>query len=201
MKLLEYIKKTCKTCKKEKSLSEFSAHSKCKFGVRPECKECRTVRQLEYQKNNQQAYLAYQKQHYFDNNEQYKDYAIGHRDVRNKIRRERYANNTKYREEQKKLSIQYNAKNPLVKKRQRIKKAYGLSLEEFESMLKKQNNSCAICGFKDDGNKSFFPFVDHCHSSDIVRGLLCSKCNFGLGNFNDDIQLLKNAIKYLEDNE
>jgi len=67
-------------------------------------------------------------------------------------------------------------------------------------LLEKQNNSCAICGYKDDGNKKFFPFVDHCHVTDKIRGLLCINCNQALGKFKDNIKFLANAIKYLEDN-
>ena len=40
-------------------------------------------------------------------------------------------------------------------------------------------------------------FIDHCHETGKVRGLLCSKCNIALGNFDDDIETLKRAISYL----
>ena len=43
-----------------------------------------------------------------------------------------------------------------------------------------------------------FPLVDHCHTSNEVRGILCLKCNMALGNFKDSIENLQNAIKYLK---
>jgi len=67
--------------------------------------------------------------------------------------------------------------------------------EEFRMMLSNQNNSCCICEevFIDDKSAH----VDHCHKTNQVRGLLCSKCNHGLGLFKDDVGILKNAINYL----
>lgn len=73
-------------------------------------------------------------------------------------------------------------------------RTYGLSLKEYNELIIQQNNQCAIC-------KIIFettPYVDHCHSTGRVRGLLCSKCNFGIGQFNDDINLLLQAIEYLK---
>ena len=42
--------------------------------------------------------------------------------------------------------------------------------------------------------------VDHCHKTGKIRGLICDSCNVGLGRFKDNIDNLKNAIKYLEKN-
>jgi hypothetical protein len=76
----------------------------------------------------------------------------------------------------------------------RLQKTYGLTVEEFESMVARQEGRCAIC-------KGVKPLViDHCHKSDQVRALLCSKCNTALGLFCDDIELLQEAISYLEAN-
>jgi hypothetical protein len=79
-----------------------------------------------------------------------------------------------------------------------IKRTYGIDAETYYEMLAKQDHKCAICGT--EGNNSINKtkmFIDHCHDSGEVRGLLCSKCNMALGNFNDDIDTLKNAINYL----
>jgi hypothetical protein len=79
-----------------------------------------------------------------------------------------------------------------------IKRTYGIDAETYYNMLEKQDYKCAICGSESNNNANRNKmYIDHCHDSGNVRGLLCSKCNFGLGSFNDDVELLNNAIKYL----
>lgn len=73
-------------------------------------------------------------------------------------------------------------------------KKYGISYDDYLVMNKSQNGLCLICKNKQVG-KSLA--VDHCHETGNVRGLLCTKCNLGLGYFNDDINLLSSAIDYL----
>lgn len=73
---------------------------------------------------------------------------------------------------------------------------YGITLEHYNSLLKEQNNVCAIC-------KSICPTgkrlaVDHCHTSRKVRGLLCGPCNKALGMFQDNTERLSTAINYLK---
>ena len=53
--------------------------------------------------------------------------------------------------------------------------------------------ACMICG------STHKLCIDHCHTTLNVRGILCSKCNTGLGMFNDNVDALVNAIKYLQD--
>lgn len=73
---------------------------------------------------------------------------------------------------------------------------YGLTFKTYEDLLKKQNYSCAICGTKTPTKRGFH--IDHCHTSNKVRGLLCHHCNTGLGNFKDNIALLYKAGLYLK---
>lgn len=77
-----------------------------------------------------------------------------------------------------------------------IKSKYGVSIEQYNSMLIKCNNKCQICGKSHSEEKPLH--IDHCHLTKTVRGLLCRNCNFGLGNFCDNIQNIKNALKYLQ---
>ena len=63
-------------------------------------------------------------------------------------------------------------------------------------ILKKQNNSCAICGTKKPGGHGTF-VVDHCHKTSKIRGLLCNHCNTGLGKLGDNVENLQKAIRYL----
>jgi hypothetical protein len=71
---------------------------------------------------------------------------------------------------------------------------YGITREMFKEMLSDQSSRCAICDTDVDEKSSH---IDHCHTTGKVRGILCEKCNKGLGQFDDDVNYLKNAIKYL----
>lgn len=73
-------------------------------------------------------------------------------------------------------------------------KKYNITTEKYEEMLKNQNFCCAICNKKP--NKKLL-CVDHNHSTNNVRGLLCDKCNRGIGLLQDNVNVLANAIKYL----
>jgi DNA-directed RNA polymerase subunit RPC12/RpoP len=75
---------------------------------------------------------------------------------------------------------------------------YDLSVDEYELMLRQQEYRCAICK-RHISKLTKRLAVDHCHKSKNIRGLLCSRCNIGLGMFVDDIKLLSRAIVYLED--
>jgi hypothetical protein len=81
-----------------------------------------------------------------------------------------------------------------------LKLRYNITYEDYEKILEDQNYCCAICGEEENGNSrtSGRLFVDHCHSTGKVRGLLCSRCNHGLGHFRDNPNLLNNAIQYLK---
>lgn len=79
-----------------------------------------------------------------------------------------------------------------------VKRKYNLTIEQYNALLLKQDNKCAIC-FTDSPGINIMRFaVDHDHATSQVRGLLCSWCNTGLGQFKDNISLLENAIKYLK---
>ena len=79
---------------------------------------------------------------------------------------------------------------------------YGFDQKELEKMKVEQNNKCAICGsggfiMGKHGTKKLV--VDHDHVTGQVRSLLCHNCNRGLGLFQDNYSLLRNAAKYLQD--
>lgn len=78
-----------------------------------------------------------------------------------------------------------------------LKWAYGLSIEAYDAMVEAHGGLCAICktAFNSDRKE---PFVDHCHDTGAVRGLLCLGCNSALGHFKDSEQSLENAINYLK---
>lgn len=79
----------------------------------------------------------------------------------------------------------------------RLKSKYGLTPEQFAALLAAQDFKCAICMTDDPGSRGRF-FVDHCHDTKEVRGLLCHQCNTALGLLKDNTASLARAIEYLE---
>lgn len=77
-----------------------------------------------------------------------------------------------------------------------MRRQYGITLAEYNAMLEKQDYKCAICGNEDEVEGRRLA-IDHCHTKGNVRGLLCGKCNRGLGLFYDNLDLLEKAKDYL----
>lgn len=74
----------------------------------------------------------------------------------------------------------------------RLRKLYGITLEQHTEMYIKQGGVCAICNKKDKLH------VDHCHETGVVRGLLCGHCNKAMGLFEDDVWTIERALEYLK---
>ena len=72
---------------------------------------------------------------------------------------------------------------------------YGVSDEEYDALMRKQNQACAIC--KGKFSEESLPYVDHDHSSGWVRGLLCRDCNFAIGLLRDSVEHLQSAVEYI----
>jgi Tfp pilus assembly major pilin PilA len=87
-------------------------------------------------------------------------------------------------------------KDKIVNKR--LKHLFGITLEDYEELLEAQQFSCAICGVSECSTGKNFA-VDHNHETGEIRGLLCKKCNTGLGIFRDSPALIGNAYQYLID--
>jgi len=80
----------------------------------------------------------------------------------------------------------------------RIKSRFGISQEQYDRILAAQGGVCAICGGSGKSLRFRRLVVDHCHATGRIRGLLCSRCNRGLGYFDDDVARFKSAIVYLK---
>jgi len=78
-----------------------------------------------------------------------------------------------------------------------IEKKYGITEDQYNEIWIEQCGRCAICK-KHEQELGKVLYIDHCHSTGKVRGLLCQKCNTGIGLLFDDKEILLNAIKYLE---
>ncbi|NDF99757.1 MAG: hypothetical protein EB101_12750 [Chitinophagia bacterium] len=90
-----------------------------------------------------------------------------------------------------------------------VERTYGLSQEDYKRIMEEQNGVCAICHKPETritrpkarryiSKQSPNLALDHDHTTKAIRGFLCSKCNLALGHFQDSIELLENAIKYLK---
>lgn len=80
--------------------------------------------------------------------------------------------------------------------RQRLN-LYGISAQQYNDLLIKQDYLCAICGkHQSDSHKGLC--VDHCHETKTVRGLLCISCNLAIGQLKHNLTILKKAIEYLK---
>lgn len=90
----------------------------------------------------------------------------------------------------------YGIRNKDKRRAQFLKQTYGISVQEWENLLAAQGNVCAICKTKEPGKRGWH--TDHNHETGVVRGILCSNCNTGLGLFQDNTSTLASAIVYLE---
>lgn len=105
-----------------------------------------------------------------------------------------------YKDRQKYLSSQkayYTADKERYKWRT-INNLYGLSKEDFFNLFEKQDGKCALCRKPFPGLTKNQLHIDHCHTTNTVRGLLCMTCNVGLGMLGDNIEGLEKALQYLK---
>lgn len=75
-----------------------------------------------------------------------------------------------------------------------IQRRFNIPFEEAKVLTETDN--CEICGISKKENGKGLA-VDHCHTSGKIRGVLCSNCNTGIGMLKDDVNIFKNAIKYI----
>lgn len=105
-----------------------------------------------------------------------------------------------------KMSARKAAKDPVKREkrdsrlRELLLSKYGLTTEHYELLLEMQGGRCGICGTTSTGTKGSF-CVDHDHDSGRVRGLLCDRCNRGIGLLGDNPDTLRSAARYLDRHE
>lgn len=90
-----------------------------------------------------------------------------------------------------KYRVENSDKVRLKQRKADLRNRYNMSYEDYENLLKKQDNKCAIC------DQVSVLVVDHCHATGKVRGLLCNNCNVSLGLLKDDKEIIKKALEYL----
>lgn len=89
--------------------------------------------------------------------------------------------------------------NPSVKN-YHLKRDYGIDLTQYQTMKSEHNSCCAICG-SSEIELGYSLCVDHNHTSNEVRGLLCKPCNLVVGNSRENESILLKAIEYLKQYE
>lgn len=159
----------CRRCEELKPITEFYKNKAMVLGICSECKTCRKEKSAIWKENNPEKRKANQ--------------AEWHKKNKDRVN---------------KRQVEWRNRNKEKAKFYTIKSAYGISKEEYLSMLGGQKNKCWICGIVFGTEQLNRPHVDHCHKTNRVRGLLCTQCNKGLGLFGDSINNLKRAIDYLK---
>lgn len=169
--------KVCSGCKLDKPLGEFYRHQNSKYGRASKCKQCVCIRVSEYRTRN---------------------------DIQIKENKKKYAQENKewLREKQRDYWRDPERRDRLKEQHRSYKlaKRYGLSMEQYFSLLDRCNGACEICGAtlsRDGANGTRRMAIDHDHNTGQVRGILCRACNTSVGVLGDDISGLKRALAYL----
>jgi len=120
-------------------------------------------------------------------------------------KRRRVENPEKYRKIEKNTYEKGWTNQRLMARKKDAFSKYGLTFEDFLGLLKSQDGKCSVCGssiyvIPSERGKQDGAVIDHDHSTGKIRGLLCNRCNRGIGFLGDGIEGLENALKYLKRN-
>lgn len=90
-----------------------------------------------------------------------------------------------------------DSKYQQIRRNAYYKTMYGVTRDELNVLFKKQLGSCGICGIllEQYGSKTH---LDHCHTTNKIRGFLCTNCNRGIGHLQESVEILKSAIAYIQ---
>lgn len=119
-----------------------------------------------------------------------------------KHKKKERARSRKYYASHKEQRSTYNAEHVVERKMYHaayfLRRWYGMSLEDYHSLLASQGGVCKICGATEPGRKAWRFSVDHNHETGVIRGLLCINCNVLLGAAREDLSILASAGLYLQ---
>ena len=160
--------KACRKCGSTKPLDEFYWDRAARDGHRPECKSCSAARRSAWYTANREREIGRVKEWQQANPERVNE---NHRRNNARPERKRAMRDAYYR------------------------RTFGISADEFDVLLEAQGGCCAICRGRPERASSLH--LDHCHDTGAIRGVLCGRCNQGLGLFGDDAALLDAAVRYL----
>jgi hypothetical protein len=158
--------KICRECGRERPHSDFYRDGSRQDGLRSSCKDCERARNHAWYAANRERSIAAAQAWRRANPELYEATQARHRLRRRSAQRADH-----------------------------LKRTFGLTLDEYDAMVARQEARCAICRrLPRDGR---FLHVDHDHETGEVRGLLCVRCNNALGLLRDDAGILERAAAYL----
>lgn len=170
------IDKVCRVCEQTKDAADFYKHPDGKSGLHPWCKEC-VKKDIRIRKERDPDHV---------------------REINNRATKKWKNNN---RQKFRQSTERWRKRNPELM----FFYSYGISHEEFKSMLNLQDNKCAICSSPFSGRCD--QRVDHNHSccnkrgkklcGKCIRGILCNNCNTAIGMLKDDPKLCDLAAAYL----
>lgn len=135
-----------------------------------------------YQEAHKEELRIYRKNYQLKNRERIIEYRNSRKEISRKLDNKHYAR-TKDRHRELQMARRYQ-----------------ISIEEYKSLFKNQNNLCAICDKPETARMygvNKYLAVDHCHKTGKVRGLLCKKCNQAIGLLDENIDLLDKIKIYL----
>lgn len=115
--------------------------------------------------------------------------------------KDREKTNAEHRAYAKLYRKKYPEKQKAQDYRAHLMKNYSITPEEVDALIAQQEEKCLLCGIPLGLAKRTLYHIDHCHETGKVRGILCNKCNRGLGFFNDSPAKLRRAILYLSKSE
>jgi hypothetical protein len=124
-------------------------------------------------------------------------YYLANKEKINSKQRDWYARNRDSQLEKKKV---YNETHAEQKHRSYLRRAYGVTADEYERLLVTNDYKCEICLIDQRYTKKRHA-VDHCHLTGKIRGLLCSNCNIAIGHLGDDKGKIMKAYEYISRKE
>lgn len=174
--------KTCRKCRAEKPPGGFYRNSELLDGLSSWCKQCNISSSVARQRANPAVSQATQKRWRQRNPEK----------CRQKSLKFARANP----EKKKAWSRAWQKANPEKRFAAELRRNFGITPGDYRAMLAAQGGVCAICRKPEKIRQRLA--VDHDHATGKVRGLLCRDCNTSLGKFGDSLEILRNAVAYLE---
>jgi hypothetical protein len=161
--------KVCYSCNEEKALTEFYKNRAKKDGFADECKNCNKLRAKKYREDNREKIAEWQRE---------------------------YRKKPEYKRRKNALARQANKVKPDLRRNAMLKYMYGITLDQYNKILKDQDYRCAVCK-KHESNEKRSLHVDHDHNTGEIRGLLCNYCNSRFIGRHRDPERYRQAAEYL----